>query len=360
MLSTNNEERLDVEWITLNAVKGLIKLATNGDKSQSSYKKALDFGRAICPDILGEDSILSKSHKSDLTKEYMQRAKYKSIKEGKEVTAIYLILEDIKELESLLKVAQNTDDKKETDKLRVKLKHLYSSHKELDLEKNSENQLIFRDAYKANNHLPLLTEGKNNKTFKLSNRNLLTVRVLHPEKSEHITGADLLYERYDKETDTVQIVLIQYKIWEEQKMYFSDNRMLEQLDRMRKFICENGICKCKNNNSYRFPCCSAFLRPTDKLQHPNQALRSTGEHLPICHIDECISKTNRGARVLEYKNIKEVSLSQDIFEELFNKGKVGSRPLTLIELEELYKDTSVISDEDHKVLLYAQEYPHDI
>ena len=352
-----NEEKLNSEWVTLNAVKGLIKLATNGDKSKSSYKKALEFGHVICPDILGEESILSKSYKSDLTKEYIQRAKYKSIREGKAIKAIFLISKDIKELESLLNIAENSEDKNETDKLRGKLKHLYSSHNELDLEKNSENQLIFRDAYKANNHLPLLIEGKNSKTYKLTNSNLLTVRILHPEKSEHITGADLLYERYDKETDTVRIVLIQYKLWEKQKMYFSDTRMLQQLKKMENFICRNGICECENNNSYRFPCCSAFLRPTDKLQNPNQALRSTGEHLPICHIDECISQTNRGAKVLEYKNIKKVSLSQEIFEELFNQGKIGSRPLSLRELAELYKDTSILSDKDHKVLLYAQEYP---
>jgi len=352
-----NERELDSEWVTLNAIKGLIKLATNGDKSQSSYKKALEFGHMICPDILGEESILSKSHKSDLTKEYMQRAKYKSIKEEKEIKAISLISKDIEELEILLNVAKNSKDRNETDKLRRKLKHLYNSYKELDLEKNSENQLIFRDAYKANNHLPLLAESKNKKTFQLSNSNLLTVRVLHPEKSEYITGADLLYERYDKKINTVQIVLIQYKIWEKQKMYFSDDRMLKQLEKMERFICRNGICECKSNNSYRFPCCSAFLRPTDKLQNPNQALRSTGEHLPICHIDECISQTNRGAKVLEYKNIKKVSLSQEIFEELFNQGKIGSRPLSLRELAELYKDTSILSDKDHKVLLYAQEYP---
>ena len=140
-------------------------------------------------------------------------------------------------------------------------------------------------------------------------------------------------------------------------MYFSDTRMLQQLKKMENFICRNGICECENNNSYRFPCCSAFLRPTDKLQNPNQALRSTGEHLPLCHISECISKTNRGAEVLEYNIIKKVSLSEDIFEELFNQGKVGSRPLTLRELSELYKDTSIISDKDHKLLLYVQEYP---
>jgi ribosomal protein L7/L12 len=357
-MSSSHEEKLDSEWITLNAVKGLVKLATNGDKSQSTYKKALELGSVICPDILGEDSVLSKSKKSELTKEYIQRAKLKSIKENKNITPLSLVESDIEELESLVEIAKDAKDKQETDKLRNKLKHLYTSRKELNLEKNSENQLIFRDAYKSNNHLPLLTEGKNNKTFQLSNSNLLTIRVLHPEKSEHITGADLLYERYDKETDTVRIVLIQYKIWEEQKMYFSDDRMLQQLNKMKNFICGNEICRCKDDTLYRFPCCSGFLRPTDKLQNPNQAFRSTGEHLPLCLIDKCISQTKRGAKVLEYKNIKKVSLSQDIFEELFNQGKVGSRPLSLRELSELYKDTSIISDEDHKVLLYAQEYPY--
>ena len=357
-----NQTRLDPEWVTLNAVRDLIRLAAQGDTSKSTYNKALELGSVICPEILGKEvSILSRDRENDLTKEYRQRATYKSIKEGKKITALFLIQEDIGEYEGLLMIAKTSNDKTKTDKLQRKLKTLYTSEEELNPDKNSENQLIFRDAYKVDRNMPMLIEGKNNRSFRVSNNNILTIRVLHPEIPEHITGADLLYERYDKKTNTVIIVLVQYKIWENRRMNISENasneRMLGQIGKMENFLCGKGICKeKKNRKDYRFPYCSAFLRPTDKLQSPNQAFISTGEHLPVCHINDCATYTRRNAKVLEYEKIKDVSLSHEMFEELFNQGKIGSRPLSPIELAALYEDSSIISKKD-QLLLYAQEYP---
>ncbi|MDF1830638.1 hypothetical protein [Cycloclasticus pugetii] len=100
---------------------------------------------------------------------------------------------------------------------------------------------------------------------------------------------------------------------------------------------------------------TAFLRPTDKLQKPDQAFISTGEHLPICKIEQCASKGVRGADVLEYKNIKDISLSSEMFEFLFNKGKIGSKELNYTELEELYG--KFIGDAStQRVVVYAQEF----
>lgn len=351
---SNNEKRLDAEWTVLNAVRDLIKLAADGDRSKSTYNKALDLGAVICPELLGaEVSLLRQDRESDLTKKYRQKAALKSIQEKMIITALSLVQSDIKESEDLLEISTNKD---QTDKLRRELKNFYAAEEEINPDKNSENQLIFRDAYKVERNVPILAEGKNNRTFEISDESLLTIRVLHPEIPEHITGADLLYERYDKETNTVVIALVQYKIWEDRKMYFSDERMHGQIDKMRSFLCDKNICQCIGGNQYRFPNCSAFLRPTDKLQTPNQAFISTGEHLPICHLEDCVTQTKRGAFVLDYKDMKKVSLSHDMFEELFNKGKIGSRPLGLHELAEIYKDSSIISKKD-RMLLYAQEYP---
>ena len=111
----------------------------------------------------------------------------------------------------------------------------------------------------------------------------------------------------------------------------------------------------EEQNKYRFPCCSAFLRPTDKLQNAEQKFISTGEHLPICKIEECKSFGSRGGELIEYENIKDVSLSSELFEYLFNRGKIGSRELYPEELEEIYKDTSIISTDD-TVVIYAQEF----
>lgn len=361
MSPDNNKQRLDPEWITLNAVRDLMRLAVRGDFSKATYNQALDLGAAICPEILGPDvSVLRQDRESELTKEYRQIATYKSIRDAKEITALSLVQKDIIEFESLVAAAKASNDKTKIDKLKRKLRNLYTSEEEINPDKYTENQLIFRDALKVDRGIPVLTEGKNCRTFELFDNNLLTIRVLHPEIPEHITGADLVYERYDNNTNTAVIALVQYKIWENKKMYFSENasnaRMLGQIDKMKNFLCNKGICKNNNKNKYRFPCCSAFLRPTDKLQSPNQAFISTGEHLPICHIEDCITTYPNGTRVLEYDNVRKISLSHNMFEELFNQGKIGSKPLSLEELADLYKDSSIISKKD-RMLLYAQEYP---
>jgi hypothetical protein len=330
--------------------------------SKATYNNALALGAVICPEILRpEVSVLRQDRESDLTKEYRQRATYRSIRDAKEITALSLVQNDINEFDSLVRAAKASNDKTKIDKLQRKLNSLRASEEEINPDKNTETQLIFRDALKVERNIPMLIEGKNSRTFELFDNNLLTIRVLHPEIPEHITGADLVYERYDKSTNTVVIAFVQYKIWENKMMYFSENesnkRMLGQIKKMKDFLCTKEICKNKNeNNQYRFPCCSAFLRPTDKLQSPSQAFISTGEHLPICHIDECIKITSNGVRVLEYDNIKKISLSHEMFEELFNQGKIGSKPLSLEELADLYKDSSIVSKKD-TMLLYAQEYP---
>jgi len=358
-------KRLDPEWVTLNAVRDLIRLAAPGDDSKATYSHALDFGAAICPEILGADvSILRQDRESNLTKEYRQKAACRSIRDGKEIKALSVVNEDIDDYESLVKVAKKGRDRTEIDKFQRKLNNLYASKGEIELDKNSENQLIFRDALKVDRGIPMLTEGKNNRTFELSDNNLLTIHVLHPEIPEHITGADLIYERFDNVTKTVVIAFIQYKIWEHKKLNISDNksnqRMLGQIEKMREFLCMKGACSNENsNNQFRFPFCSAFLRPTDKLQSPNQKFMSIGEHLPVCHIDACSRTTSSNAKFLEYKNIKKVSLSHEQFEDLFTKGKIGSKPLSIEELTELYKDAKIISKND-RILLYAQEYSAEI
>jgi len=132
--------------------------------------------------------------------------------------------------------------------------------------------------------------------------------------------------------------------------------MKEQISRMRTFICDNGICnKKEDENNYRFPCCSGFLRPTDKLQAANQKLISTGEHIPLCEIEKYKSFGSRGGELIEYEKIKDVSLSGELFEYLFSRGKIGSQELSPEELEELYQDSSIINPND-TVIIYAQEF----
>lgn len=350
--------RINQEWVTLNAVRGMVKIASKGSMTKSTYDNTLDLAGELYPELLGpENSLLKRERESDITKEYRQKAALKSIKTESEVTALSLVLEDIDEYNSYLDIArENKGDRKRTDQLKRKLGQLEKAKKELEPKPHSENQLIFRDAYNVDRDLPELSRGHAHKDFQLPDGKTLRIRVLHPDRPEHITGADIIYERHNEHTEGISIVAVQYKIWEDRQLYLSDQRMLGQLDKMRKFLCDKGICQNNNHkNSYRFPCCTGFLRPTDKLQTVDQKFISTGEHLPICQIDACATEGKRGGTLLKYEDIKSASLSGELFEELFNRGKIGSRELSRDELEHLYQEASVIDSSD-TVVIYAQEF----
>lgn len=354
----NIDDRMNQEWIALNAIRGMVKIASKGSMTKSTYDNSLDLGGALYPELLGpEKSVLKRERESDTTKEYRQKAELQSIKNSATVTALELVLADIEEYESLISLAQGKKgDQKRSDQLKRKLGQLQKAKSELEIKPHSENQLIFRDAYNVERDFPELSKGHAHRDFVLPDGNYLRLRVLHPDKPEHITGADIIYERHDKSSGNVSIVVVQYKIWEEKKLYISDPRMQAQIQKMKAFTCDMGICSHHEGaNTYRFPCCTGFLRPTDKLQNVEQKFISTGEHIPVCRINDCQSTGKQGGEILEYEKIKGVSLSAELFEDLFNRGKIGSRELAPHELKTLYENSSVIDSSD-TVIIYAQEF----
>jgi len=353
-----NEERINQEWVTLNAIRGMIKIATKGDIAKGTYDNSLELGGELYPELLGpENSLLRRQRESETAREYRQRAELESIEADEPITALMLLEVEIEKLTHLLEVAKRDNQQKErTDQLKKRLGILKKAKEELSPVAHSENKLIFRDAYNVERNMPVLGNGIGKKDFHLPDGNYLRLRVLHPDRPEHITGADIIYERHDPKTDLVSVVLVQYKIWDKKALYLSDDRMKSQIKKMESFGCARGLCKEANNvKPYRFPYCSSFLRPTDKLQSPDQKLISSGEHLPICMIDACKSVGVRDGEKLEYENIRSVSLPGDLFEEMFNRGKIGSRLLTHEELAQIYCDSSII-DSDETVVIYAQEF----
>jgi hypothetical protein len=132
--------------------------------------------------------------------------------------------------------------------------------------------------------------------------------------------------------------------------------MKKQLARLKAFLCDNEACTAMQDEStYRFPFCAAFLKPCDKLQRPEQKLISSGEHVPICRIDECKSYTRKRTPILERAKIRTISLNSYMFEFLFNRGKIGSRMISYPELVDLYQTHLVDLAEDN-VVIHAQEF----
>lgn len=325
MSNDDDRSRLDSEWVTANAVRELISLATQGDSSKSTYNRALELGAAICPDILGEDvSVIRRFRESDTAREYRQKAQAKSLKEEAEITPVDLLKADIEEYSGLLATARN---QQRTDRLKRRLDDLKRALVEIDPERHSENQLIFRDAYNVSRDIPELKTGKAHRDFRLPDDDVLRIRVFHPDNPERITGADLVYEKHDPEKETVNLAAIQYKIWEDKTLYLNDDRMNRQLDRMRNFFCGKDLCVAgQSDHTFRFPYCSAFLRPTDRLQSADQRLHSTGEHIPICQLETLATDGPRGGRCITYDGARSVSLSHGVFESLLGPARLDREP----------------------------------
>lgn len=231
---------------------------------------------------------------------------------------------------------------------------------EIDPPLHTETQLIPRDTSALPAGLPTLGDGKGYKAFELPDGNALRVHVFHPDKPEHVSGADVLCERHDRSADSATLVFVQYKVWEKQALSLNDPRMLAQLAKLKSVVCDGGLCSIDSeNNPYRFPHCAAFLRPTDKLQNPDQKLISSGEHLPICRVEGCARKNRFHTRVLDFEGIRRTSLSGTAFEYMFTYNKVGSRPVPYEELEQLYQRLSIIA-EPGNLLVHAQEFEFSV
>ncbi|QDV70631.1 hypothetical protein Poly24_43570 [Rosistilla carotiformis] len=353
----DEQSRLDSEFVTLNAVRELIRLATDGDARKSTYDQALEFGAQICPKILGDDSLLKKHRESDMVRKYRQKARAMSVQSNAKVEALGLVRNDIKEYESLVKAG---GQKKDVDRLQKELVDMKRAEEALNPQRHSEHQAIFRDARTAIRGIPEVNVGLGTRDFELPDGDILRLRVLHPDNPEHISGADIVYERHDRFKKAVNIVGVQYKIWENRELYLNEERMQEQLTKMGKFFCENNLCKAGvEDHKFRFPYCSAFLRPTDRLQSPDQKLMSTGEHVPICQIENVKTTGVRGGVKLTYENVRKLSLSYDVFEGLFTTKKIGSRTLGYEELLGLYDQFGDLVDSD-RVLIHAQEFQSDL
>jgi hypothetical protein len=222
-VTETNDSRLNSEWITLNAVRELIRLATRGDYSKATYDYALELGAEICPELLGKEvSLLQRSRESHLTREYRQRAEAKTRSLGKEVSALSLLEAEISEYRELLSISKG---KQQTDRLKLRLKLLESSREELAPDSHSENQLIFRDAYNVERQMPSPKSGHGFRDFSLPDENIMRLRVFHPDRPEHLSGADVIYERHDATNDAVSLVALQYKIWEGKSLSLGDGRM---------------------------------------------------------------------------------------------------------------------------------------
>lgn len=344
------EERRDIAFQTVNAIRETVTLAKNATipiTYEFAFSIIYDLNETLYNSII---TLLVSKNENEIVKFYKEMAEAKT-SETEIVDPIQLIQVELNDLEIILatKKENNTFLKKRKFGLIAAKEYftprIQSEHKSL----NHDYYLRGREDFFGK---PLY-ENDHYKDYSITKDKVLRLRLLHPDKDEAILGVDLIYEHFDMQLEVVRFAHMQYKSWDSNVLYESSSKnMRNQLLKMKNHICDSDFCTGSGNkhDEYRFPYCSAFLRPTSKLQHGDSKLITSGYHVPLCQALAILNVDGK----LTKKSIKEKSIKGSIFEELFNNNIAGSRWISIEELEKFYDDKGIVSN-INTIRIHAQE-----
>ena len=357
-MAPDTDTRLQAEWIALNAIRGLVSFAARST-TEATYEEALAVGRELTPALLGENvSIIAQANEPPIVREMRQMAQALGQLQTREISPLSMVNDEIRRYELLLDAAT------ERDRIRIRLDQLYRAKDFFTQRRFTESQILRRDVFTIfPPQLPHPPRDEGNvREYRLPYHRALRVRLLHPDQAEQATGADLLYEICSPKSERVRLVLVQYKLWDGTRLYFSrDRKLVPQMRRLRSSACRSGLCACDPAApfppNFRLPHCAAFVRPTDELQEASGRLISSGFHLPVCALNRVVERTRSGEKVLVKRNIEDRAPTHRVFEEMFSRGMLGSRWLSYREVEKFYREYKVFSP-DERLVLHAQEFPN--
>ena len=378
------DKRLQTEWLFINALRELESIVNPG-VPVLTYKQTIDLALSYFPQLFSTEESILGNHilENELIRKYRQEATAESTASKTVLTPLYLAKERQAKLKTLLKTSKYVSEVDELKKELKKLEYVIVFFEEEERReeeyfspplmpegavaeditkytKITEDQALRHDHYfNRPGHKSLKDNWGKFRDVTTSDGQIMRLRILHPNKPEHSLGADIIYEMHHKTEKKLRFVHIQYKLWENGVLYFSQHTNLEpQLKKLGKALCKASFCCCEEGNNissgYRLPFCSAFLRPTDKLQHVESKMISSGWHLPVCKIDTVADTTENNNKYLTLDKVKKSSLSHNVFEEVFNAEMLGSRWLSYEEVETLYREHHILDDSE-KIIIYAQK-----
>lgn len=344
----------DLSFSTTILFRDVLNIATSSENDKT-YEDALAIINDLSPDLYAEFiKRLTEKNESEIVKEYKEKAGLLTIKNNREISASQLLKLDISGLEDLLNSPNLSEIQTKWTKRRIII--LKGALNNLIPIRVTEQKVLVHDYgldARFGKYDSIETSYKY-KDYKVDDNNYLRLRLLHPDEPEHITGADLLYEQHDVDNDLVRFIFLQYKIWENKSISLSPNgRNYQQIMRLKNSICDTKKCLCTNReskNEFRFPYCSAFYRPTDKLQ-ANKKMISSGIHIPICKILEMTSINH----ILKKVEAKKNSINHNLFENLFNNKLIGSDWMPYNEVELFFKETKILAPEE-SILIFASQF----
>jgi hypothetical protein len=347
----SSEDKANTAFQIVTAMRDVLNVALKSTLVPT-YEKSLAYIKDISPQTY--EAIvkhLPGKNDNELIRLFKEKAKFlldSSDMNAFNAKAIELINEDIDKINEIIHNNVNArTSKSHKQKLMAALKHFESRVV-------TEHQLLNHDFYMANSSdFHLIDEEVDRKDYQLLNGNKLRVYLAHPNKVEHTLGVDMIYECYDLEKKLVRFVHLQYKTWKGQTLTF-DLREMRQLERLKLHNCTSKCCEVPqiyaSTDPYRLPYCSAFLRPTNKILPRSSKMKTMGDHIPLCKLNQLISTNDTISKAA----LQALSLSQTSFEEAFNKYLAGSRWMPIHDLEKYYEKRNLLELAGN-VRLVAQE-----
>ncbi|WP_265427076.1 hypothetical protein [Chryseobacterium sp. YIM B08800] len=344
-------DRRDIAFQLVNALREVVSISKKMNQP-ISYEQTLDLLSDFSPETY--DAIvplMQRKNESDWVKYFKEKADALS-SDDKVVTPIEVINEELSELK---KITNGRYDKRFLNK---RVRDYENALDYFSPRKISEHKILNRDFYQTEREdfgiIETLYEDEEHKDYRLDNNKILRLRLIHPDRPEHIIGADLIYEHLDTKNKNVRFLHMQYKTWNNKSLNFKAGSLDEQINKLENILCKAGYCKDYDGKRigrfYRLPYCCAFLRPTSKMQNSDSKMVSTGMHIPVCQVKE-LMETEKS---LTKDNIKGKNISYKIFDELFNSNMIGSRVLSFAEHRKFYEDNDLL-DNRNIVRLHAQE-----
>lgn len=326
-------DRLNIEWVVYNALREGVGLSLR-DIGLASHRDTLRLAQRVEPKLFAvSDSLLVREWESPEEREVRDI----SIAQG--ITFEVALDAEITRLEALVEGNKNKNERLET--LNRRLVRLKTIKTEITQREYYEGKLIERDARIGNGDSAEDKKSDNYFDFALPAGRFMRIRIVHETKVEPINGADLIYEHHDLVSGRVRIAAVQYKILRDERYVRKSDQLKAQLTRLEDCFCKALPCKINNdpeNLVYRLPTCVAFLRPTYKLQSTKSSVLSRGFYLPVCAVQTLWKSSSE----ISEESANRQVVRQAMFEDLFNANLLGSRWLTVQELDTIYKSQKIL------------------
>lgn len=354
----SDEEKMNTAFQVVTGMRDVLNIALKSSYIPT-YETALAYIEDISPQLYNSIiNHLPDKNESDLVRRFREQAEA-DFGEDEELNekmvnakAVLIILKEIDKCDTTIQ--KNSITSKDVTANRSFKRQLNKALKSFQTRNLSEHELLNHDfSIENRSGFRLIDSEFDRKDYRLPNGNILRMYLAHPNKIEHVLGVDVIYEVYDLRLQLVRFAQLQYKTWKALTLSF-DEREDRQLQRLRNNTCDCNHCEIPkayaSTNPFRFPYCSAFVRPTNKVLAKGSKMKTMGDHVPLCKLNELRINDNQ---ILK-KSIQDISLTQNGFEEGFNKFHVGSRWMPINDLENFYKKRK-LTDMVDNIRIIVQE-----